>query len=421
MDCVSERLSVYYKGFIEQVVLIRILPAVFLLFFTGCYPLKKRHNIIQFKNYKVLYDGQKNGYGTITGTLVKKDDEWIGLFSGGGKYQDDEIGMRPFLIKTKDYGSTWTEPVPFAENLLLNPKRESINLGIFGPTKKGTLITRGFHYQGRDSTKSIYEDTEWRTYKLIIGRKVKDATDFTYKSYPSGTFLGEQFMEGGLQLPSGRMIFSIWGAKNKGENWRCGVLISDDDGVSWRYRDVAYEPDLKIRDKPEISAGFNEQTMFVTRTGKIVSIIRGRAKLGRVLNSPSDTWFFRSESTDGGQTWSKYELTNVAGTGAAAVGLTLPDGSLLFACRVPYSRDLYKLEEPDLYGLHFARSFDEGKTWQSEKILQRDPAGNPFTSHYNAMNGQFIKLSGNEWLYQFGQFDVKKNIYRILSCNLVVK
>jgi hypothetical protein len=114
-------------------------------------------------------------------------------------------------------------------------------------------------------------------------------------------------------------------------------------------------------------------------------------------------------------------LTDIAGTGAAAVGLTLPDGSLLFACRVPYSRDLYKLEEPDLYGLHFARSFDEGKTWQSEKIFQRDPEGKPFTSHYNAMNGQFVKLDSNEWLYQFGQFDVEKNVYRILSCNLVVR
>ena len=228
-------------------------------------------------------------------------------------------------------------------------------------------------------------------------------------------------MEGGLQLANGRILFSIWGAKDKGEIWRCGVLISDDDGISWRYKDVAYEADLNIRDKPEVSAGFNEQTLFLTSRGKLVSIIRGREKLGRVEDSPQDTWFFRSESTDNGETWSKYEVTDIAGTGAAAVGLTLPDGSLLLACRVPYSRKMFKLSEPELYGLHFARSFDEGKTWHSEQIIQRDPQGKPFTNYYNAMNGQFLKINDNEWLYVFGQFDVDNKVYRILSCRLRVQ
>lgn len=71
------------------------------------------------------------------------------------------------------------------------------------------------------------------------------------------------------------------GAIKRGENWRCGVLISDDDGQSWCSQTVGYEPDLAIRDNPQIPAGFNEQTLFYTQDGLIVSIIRGREALGR--------------------------------------------------------------------------------------------------------------------------------------------
>lgn len=392
-----------------------------LFLFMNCQAFTKKKDTLILKDYRVFFDGQQNGYGTIYGNFVLNGNELLGIFIGGGKYGDDEIGMRPFIIRSIDHGETWSEPHPFASDLIGDLKKESLTLGILGPTRNGTLITRGFHFKAVNQAKGYYQDTEWRTYTLLVGRKEENDTGFHYQQYPSGTFLGEQFVDGGIQLPNGRLICSLWGARKKGENWRCGVLVSDDDGVSWKYRDVAYEADLKIRDNPEISAGFNEQTLFVTSGGKIVSIIRGRANLGRVKDSPRDTWFFRSESLDNGETWSKYELTDIAGTGAAAVGLTLPDGSLLQACRVPYSRKLYPLAEQDLYGLHFARSFDEGKTWHSEHIIQCDPEGEPFANYYNVMNGQFLKISNNEWFYIFGQFDIENKVYRILSCRLQVQ
>jgi hypothetical protein len=332
-------------------------------------------------------------------------------------------GKRPFLISSKDTGKTWSEPVLFGEELLANPEKwekEALRLAIFGPTKNGTIICAGDQFIEGENGSGSLKDPQWRAHTLNIGRKVSTSSEWAYSRYPSGTFLGEQFVTGGLQLPDGRIIFTIWGAKSKGENWRCGVLISDDDGISWKYRDVAYEPDVNIRDRNEVIAGFNEQSLFLTNEGKLVSIIRGREKLGRLPESPKDSWFFRSESNDRGETWSDYELTDIAGTGAAAVGITLPDGSFLHACRVPYSRGLYNLPNPDLYGLHFARSFDEGRTWRSEYIIQKDPEGNSFNNYYNAMNGQFLKLTDNEWLYIFGQFDKEKEIYRILSCKVVV-
>jgi len=105
-------------------------------------------------------------------------------------------------------------------------------------------------------------------------------------------------------------------------------------------------------------------------------------------------------------------------TGAAGVGWVLPDGSLLHACRVPYSRTLYDLPEPDLYGLHLARSLDDGATWHTAAFVQRDPDGRDFDNHYNAMNGQFVPVGDGRVLYVFGQFDVAHGIYRILSLDL---
>jgi hypothetical protein len=187
---------------------------------------------------------------------------------------------------------------------------------------------------------------------------------------------------------------------------------------------VGYEPDLGIRDRPDgggYPAGFNEQSLFLKADGRLVSIIRGREKLGRLPDSPRDTWFFRSVSDDDGQTWSSPEPTNVAGTGAAGVGWVLPDGSLLHACRVPYSRTLYELPEPDLFGLHLARSFDDGATWKTEAFVQRDPEGRAFDNHYNAMNGQFVPMDDDRLLYVFGQFDVAGQVYRILALELELK
>ncbi len=393
------------------------LLALLCLLLTACSQSQRTPVKLAFDDYRVFFDGQENGYGTIGGSFVQENDSLYCIIMSGSGYEDDEKGQRPYVIKTGDLGRTWTSPAPLAHELMKHPDHESLILGTSGFTQKGTLIVNGFYYHVGDSS-LLYKDTNWRTYDLIIGRREKNDRSFSFERHPSGTFMGEQFMERGLQLPNGRLVYAVWGANEKGENWRCGVLLSDDDGKSWRYRDVAYEPDPGIRTDPKVAAGFNEQTLFLTAEGKLVSIIRGRAKLGQVEGSPRDTWYLRAESPDNGETWSPYTTTNLAGTGAPGVGLVLPDGSFLEASRLPYTRHLYSRPDSTLEGLHFARSFDEGKTWTTEKIFQHDPEGLPFTNHYNAMNGQFLRTGPDEWLYIFGQFDNKEKVYRILSCRI---
>ena len=377
-------------------------------------------NVVTIKDYKVFHDRQAEGYATEFSSFIMEGGRIFGFICGSyTSFEDDQLGQFTFTSTTDDFGKTWSEPQKFAEHFTKEPKRETLLLG-GRMTAAGTLLVRGFHIGKGEEGAKFYGDVNYRQYDLIIGRKEAGAADFVWTVHPSGEFMGEQFMEGGVQLPDGRLVYAMWGMERKGENWQCGVLVSDDDGRSWKYNQVGYEPSMDIRNKPETPAGYNEQSLFVTQSGKIVSIIRGRDKLAQIDGSPRDTWFSRSESSDRGETWTKPDVVKVPGTGAAGVGLTLPDGSLLHACRIPYARDILDLPEPDFFGLHLARSFDEGRTWQTEAIIQRDPEGDGFDNYYAALNGQFLQTGPNEYHYIFGHYGKAKVINRLLALVLEI-
>lgn len=372
---------------------------------------------ITIEDFDVFLDLRDQGYkDVISGSLFTEDNGDLSFRFGHSLIsdytEDDWVGTHVHIVKSRDRGSTWSAPERVSLPRVKDLKKESFWWGPFFRTREGTVLYTGIH-QVLDAEEGTHQhDLSLRDYMLLYARREQGCSENEMEiiEWPSGTFMGEQFLEGGFQLPSGRLLFTMWGIATRGENWRCGVLISDDDGRTWRFNTVGYEPDLSIRDNPTETgypAGFNEQTLFHTREGAIVSIIRGREGLGRGVpgGGTLDTWFFRSESRDEGETWTRPEPTILPGTGATTgLGLVLPDGSLLIGCRVPYSREYYDLPEKDLFGLNLARSFDNGKTWTPEAIIQRDPDGNPFNSHHCAMNGFFRRISDTQYEYIFGFF-----------------
>ena len=328
------------------------------------------------------------------------------------KASDAARGLSASLTHSADMGRTWSEPVPFGPPM---PDRDAgfqgVALGY--ATGEGCQIAVGCHVPTGVREDHYREDVAWRPSALLVGRKPPGVADFVWTSYPSATFLGEQFAAPGILTHSGRVVITLWGAKQKGENWRCGVLLSDDAAQTLRYRQVAYEPDLSMRNDPGMPAGYNEQTLFETSEAALVSIIRGRDAIGAIPGSSpssSEVLFSRSVSTDRGETWSTPELTNLPGTGAPADGLTLPDGSFLLPARVPTLWTRH--DNHYLCGLHMARSFDQGKTWETELVFHRDPEGVPYNNYYNALNGTFVKLAENRAMYVFGHHDDKRKRYR---------
>jgi hypothetical protein len=331
---------------------------------------------------------------------------------------DCSRGLATFTTHSSDLGKTWSEPQPFGPRLR-DPEVEFQGVALGHATGDGTQIAVGCHLGLGIREGDYREDVAWRPGELLLGRRPAGGGDFAWTRYPSGTFLGEQFAAPGIMSRSGRLILTIWGARKKGENWRCGVLLSDDGGRTLRYRDVAYEPDSGVRNDAQMPAGYNEQTLFEALDGTLVSLIRGRDAIGAIPGSSpssSEALFSRCASTDGGETWSQPELTNLPGTGAPSDGLTLPDGSLLLPARMPtvWSRH----EDWGLCGLHMARSFDLGRSWETELVFWRDPEGNLYDNYYNAMNGTFVRLSEGHAMYVFGQFDVKRGIHRVNAVKL---
>ncbi|MFN0167149.1 MAG: sialidase family protein [Bryobacteraceae bacterium] len=360
----------------------------------------------------VFFDQQANGFASSSCQTVRWNGKLLHVFQ---KASDAAAGLRPSSSESSDDGKTWSSPVPWMAKLFEGGPQEFLALYPFGPTRRGTLLAVGFHTRRAVRDGSYRADVRWRPGELLIGRMAKGSSDFAMKTYESGAFLGEPFVAPGLILSSGRIALTLWGARREAENWQAGVLLSDDDGATWRFRVVGPPAAMEMRDQPDMPVGFNEQTLFELPGGGLVSLLRARAKLGRIPESPRDTWFFRSESRDGGETWSAPEPTNLAGTGAPSSGITLPDGSLLTAARIPYSRTLYPLADPAGYGLHLARSADRGRTWQTARLIQKSPEGRVFDNYYNAMNGHFLPVGRAEWLYVFGEFRHKENVHRTLA------
>ena len=367
---------------------------------------------IDVEEYKVLFE--HDDFPASGSSCV----HWDGtLAMTVQKASDAEKGISTSYTESSDMGQSWSTPVPFGPPLQ-DPDTEFQGVGLAHVVGNGTIVAVGVHLsRGYDSSKG--PESLYRPCEALIGFRHPGSSEFVWSRYASGTFMDEQFVAPGLQTSSGRLILTIWGSRRQAENWRCGVLLSDDDGKTLRYRDVGYQADLSIRNKPKVPAGYNEQTLFELPGDRIVSVIRGRDHLGEYYGASrrsSDALFSRSISQDGGETWSEPELTNLLGTGAPSDGLALPDGSLLMPARMPSSWSRW--DDHSLCGLHMARSYDAGLSWETELVFMRDPEGNTYDNYYNAMNGTFVRLSDNRAMYVFGQFDKQRNRHRVDAVTL---
>lgn len=373
---------------------------------------------IRLSHYRVLFDRQAQGFRASFGTGLYRNGQLTLVFYYAS---DGERGVRPHLTRSFDLGRTWSDPEVFGPDIA-DPTEVNLSLKLAPISLQGTELASGL-YMPKAVRPDHPEDVRWRPCDIVVGRRESDDAGFQWSRHPSGMFLGEGFLEGGLVTRNGRIILGIWGAGRQGDNWECGVLLSDDDGRTWRYRRVGFEADHAIRADPQMPAGYNEQSLFELLDGSIVSIIRGREKLGAVRSDALDeTYFFQSVSTDGGQSWSRPTLTNLPGTGASMNGIVLPDGSLVLPVRICKHAELtwVRPPKPGCFGLHIVRSFDRGVTWESQEFLQQDPAGMPFDNYYNAINGQFLQLEEGRWMYLFGHFDHPRDRHRILCFELTL-
>lgn len=141
-----------------------------------------------------------------------------------------------------------------------------------------------------------------------------------------------------IRLSTGRILLEAW---EGGDSYCC---ISDDDGQTWRDGG---------RIKPEGGPCY-EPACIELKDGRVLMLMR--TGIGGQ---------FRSISTDGGETWSKPELSQLTGT-ASPVSLS----------RIPGTGDILAIWNNDLgkptsrNPLTAAVSRDEGETWGNIRNLE---------------------------------------------------
>ena len=176
------------------------------------------------------------------------------------------------------------------------------------------------------------------------------------------------------------------------------VLLSDDDGVSWRYKILPVPPIFTVTPPhkgvrwldPGVEPAFTE-----TASGKIIMLLR-----------TSKDVHYECYSEDGGETWSEMKPSIFYSVATMPGIYTLSDGILLAiwnnTCPLPEldHTEQYKLSKEEISGIHEdvftnrdaihgAISEDEGKSWFGFRELALNPLRN---------NGDFRSIDGSWYL-----------------------
>ena len=170
-----------------------------------------------------------------------------------------------------------------------------------------------------------------------------------------------------IQLKDGRLLFAV--SKHSFPDGKFdgkGVVTtyySDDNGKTWkRGRSM-----LEVRLASGYQCAAQEPGVVELKDGSILLWIRTGAGCQ-----------YMSHSTDRGETWSKPERSPLLSPVSPATIKRLPTGDLL-AVWNDYTNISDEVRNRDPYGqrtpLAAALSSDDGKTWQSSRLIENDPSG----------------------------------------------
>lgn len=195
---------------------------------------------------------------------------------------------------------------------------------------------------------SLREESEWPVNRIGMmgGFPVTKMTDcglsrcgWAYYSDDEGkTWKGGQQMlvpalhlapdRGFYHAPDGTLLFNGYGCLSPEENdaYASSVLVfrSVDEGQSWGDATIIARPEPKKPDEPHPEPCYTETYIQMMPDGLWVAFIR--TEWGMVGPMGTMSRLSRTESVDGGRTWSKPERFLV--TGSQQQSLILPDGAL---------------------------------------------------------------------------------------------
>lgn len=288
-------------------------------------------------------------------TLCRRANGELLVACSGGR----ETHVCPFgrvdLIRSKDDGRTWSWPESVIDTAI-----DDRDAGVL-ETPKGSLLITTF-------TSLAYEPVlekaqNWPTERLQHWQAANGRLSAAQRKTMLGTWMIRS-TNGGLEwtapyrvplnsphgpvaLKDGRLLYAgkaLWAGD------KCGICISDDDGVTWRWA-----ADVPVR-SGDTNAEYHELHAVEAANGRIIVHIRNHSK-------QNERETLQCESADGGKTWSEPRAIGVWGLPSHL--LRLRDGRLLMS--YGYRR------KP--FGNQARVSEDHGKTWSAPMMISEDGAG----------------------------------------------
>lgn len=299
---------------------------------------------------------------------------------------DGMSGGTAHLIRSKDGGNTWEEPVLMAET----KKPEGATHLSVGMT---TLSNGNILYPYIDIR--VVRQWDIRDIDLYVPKSEDHGYTWTNRDKVPCEAMEPISYGRIVELDDGTLLLPICGRYREEERYRSGVLKSYDRGNTWGdYSTIAFDNQAG----EDVLSGFDETDIIKLPSGKILAILRQQFL-------DKEATLCRSVSQDGGKSWSAYEKTNATGT-SPCIHLS-PSGKLLLGRRS--SVDEQTGEER--YGVSMKYSEDQGKTWKGWLELV-DPHGTQATTSGHRGYPAMVNLPDGKILVVFFSVLYSPEVYR---------
>jgi sialidase-1 len=196
-----------------------------------------------------------------------------------------------------------------------------------------------------------------RAYMRISRDEARTWSEATLCNPPQGYFVVNN--DRVIQLKSGRIVIPAARHATPGSKFLPGVamcFLSDDHGRTWR------QSKSELPGPPGCGSGLQEPGIIELKDGRLMMLCR-----------TDQGCQYRSWSSDGGETWSPAETTDILSPCGPATFKRIPStGDILMVWNDHSGNPALGQKRTPLVA---AVSQDEGKTWGRRKVLESDPDG----------------------------------------------
>jgi glycerophosphoryl diester phosphodiesterase len=308
---------------------------------------------------RVIWSGESpNRLACDTTLREMPDGSWVMVMLGGGD-REPLPANRIFITRSEDRGKSWSEMEPLDFGVKANdPDRALVPTELMVHEDRCTIFFATHDGRFGDwTTWMAHSDDSCRTWGPLIPAPGKLA---------ERTFLRNTIVtrDGRLMVP-----FQHYVDQPGPLNPRNGVMISDDGGQSW-----SVHGSIRLTDDDNYR-GWAESNVVELADGTISMLIRAD-RLGGVL--------YRSDSRDGGHTWSEAYRTDIPNPGSKATLYGLGDDTVAL---------LHNPNPKERNPLSLWISFDGMRTWPYRRDLVTWPGRLNYPDGFVSRDGRFLHFA----------------------------